>query len=706
MIPARHTFLFCLALATTLASSPVQAAHVAAGAANTWTAAAPLLVGRGNAVAASADRKIFLFGGFCSTNACTTFDAYDPQSNTWTSMGNIPAFVGQPQSATTGPDGRIYLNGLPAPTPGATSPPSATMVVYDPRTNTWTRDAPPPGVSGSAQLVTGLDGRIYAVGGAIYASPVPARALSAFTLSTHRWKALAPLPAPLAAFGTAVGPDGRIYVIGGNEPGSSAQPDRVYAYDPKTDVWSAAAPLPTPRAELQAVTGRDGRIYAIGGQGRCFTSPCNVMEAYDVRTGTWSAVANIPHPRWMFAAVLGPDGRIYVLAGAKALFAPPIPLVKTVDVYTTVPANEPLPAPPRRPTPVTTELAPMPTARENLGVVTGADGTIYAIGGQLVLPPQVSTPGTAQQPPTILRTVEAYDPKTNLWSSAPPLPAPRQGMGVSRGPDGRMYVLGGIAVPGTPFPNNGYMSGLRTVFIYDPTTHRWSNGKPMPEGRYRLAAVTGQDGRIYTIGGATQCRSDLLSVKIVPRARPLRRPADLPFGGCAGTRTVRSFDPRTGVWKTLASLQTERLAPAAAVGPDGRIYVFGGDGLTGPPDPRVEIYDPRSNRWSWGPKAPHTRANAFAAATAADGRIDLIGGCFVKEIHKGGYTALCGPPSPVDAYDSHTNRWSTLGLTLNARLSLAATAGADGRVYAVGGQGDGNGKMLEVITGSGRSGRT
>jgi hypothetical protein len=136
------------------------------------------------------------------------------------------------------------------------------------------------------------------------------------------------------------------------------------------------------------------------------------------------------------------------------------------------------------------------------------------------------------------------------------------------------------------------------------------------------------------------------------------------------------------------------------------LFIQTGDGLTGPPDPRVEIYDPRSNRWSWGPKAPHTRANAFAAATAADGRIDLIGGCFVKEIHKGGYTALCGPPSPVDAYDSHTNRWSTLGLTLNARLSLAATAGADGRVYAVGGQGDGNGKMLEVITGSGRSGRT
>jgi hypothetical protein len=57
----------------------------------------------------------------------------------------------------------------------------------------------------------------------------------------------------------------------------------------------------------------------------------------------------------------------------------------------------------------------------------------------------------------------------------------------------------------------------------------------------------------------------------------------------------------------------------------------------------------------------------------------------------------------VDAYDPRTNRWQTIGLTLNARRWPAATTGPDGRVYVVGGSGDGNGKLLEVIR-SGRSG--
>jgi N-acetylneuraminic acid mutarotase len=159
---------------------------------------------------------------------------------------------------------------------------------------------------------------------------------------------------------------------------------------------------------------------------------------------------------------------------------------------------------------------------------------------------------------------------------------------------------------------------------------------------------------------------------------------------------VRAFNPQTNTWTTLAPLHVGRVLPAAAVGPDGRIYVFGGD-----PDPRKhtsEVYDPGTNRWTKIVGVPHKRAEGFAAATAGDGRIDLIGGCEVTPGQAvGTFYEYCGAPSPVDAYDPRTNRWTKIGVTLNARQALAATTGPDGRVYAVGGGGYGNGKLLEVI---------
>jgi N-acetylneuraminic acid mutarotase len=689
MIQVRPHNLGFLAIILGMIGSSAWAARAHTGVPDTWTAAAPLPEGRMNPAAASADGRLYVFGGgACTTGFCRTFEAYDFRTNIWTAMGDMPEAMSGILSATLGPDGHIYIYGGHADRSGAT------MLVYDPRANTWAHEVPAPGVDGTVLLVTGGDGRIYAVGaGSTQGSTV----LAGYDPSTHRWVAKQSFPTLRFVAGGAVGPDGRIYVIGSSVLGRG--PDRVEAYDPRTDSWSSVAPLPTSRGDLQVATGPDGRIYAIGGVGRCFTSPCNVVEAYDVRTNTWTAVAPMPHPRWLFVAAVGPDSRIYILGGSQQAGSVPAgSLVTAVDAYTVIPAGQPLPAPKPGPTSVTVELAPMPTGRQDLGVVGGTDGKLYAIGGEQVVAPQVVPPGVRSKRPDILRTVEMYDPKTNFWATAPSLPTPRQGMGVARGPDGRIYVLGGVAIPWDQGFNSSGIAGVSTVFIYNPTTLRWSKGKPMPDGRYAMAAVTSTDGRIYTIGGATHCYpDDALLHRVVPLARSLVRPMLQPGGRCEGTQTVRRFDPRTGIWKALASLRIGRVMPAAAVGLDGRIYVFGGDGLTGPPDPRFEIYDPRSNRWSWGPKAPHVRANAFAAATAADGRIDLIGGCLLREVHMGGYSATCAPPSPVDAYTPSSNTWTTLGLTLNARLSLAATTGPDGRVYAVGGVGDGNGRLLEVL---------
>ena len=71
----------------------------------------------------------------------------------------------------------------------------------------------------------------------------------------------------------------------------------------------------------------------------------------------------------------------------------------------------------------------MPTARYALAGVLGPDGRIYAIGGYN---------GSG-----VLNTVEAYNPKTNSWTSEAPMPTARGYLAAALGPDGRIYAIGG-----------------------------------------------------------------------------------------------------------------------------------------------------------------------------------------------------------------------------------------------------------------------
>jgi N-acetylneuraminic acid mutarotase len=689
MIVGNHRSLRLVAIIGTFVGAVAGNVRAQTTGPNTWSTVAPLPEGLLWPAVASAAGKLYVFGGLCSSNSnsfCKTFEAYDPHTDTWTSMGPVPDTLRDLPSATTGPDGLIYLYGG---TPD--------MLVYDPQSNAWSHAPSPPGIDGATILVTGRDGRIYAVGGTKNGSiSGTVGTLSAYDVGTHAWTKLAPEPTPRSQPGVTVGPDGRIYVIGGDRTAA-----RVEAYNPQTNTWASIASLPTPRFLFQAVTGPDGRIYALGGEGRCFTAPCDEVDAYDVRTKTWTAVAPMPRGRWQFVAATGPDGRIYVLGGFTTTNEVlPAVLPKEVDAYTAIPSDAPLPQPALRPTIATQTLKPMPTARYGLGAATSG-GKIYAIGGQADVKPKSNAP-------TVLRTVEVYDWKTNTWAKGPSLPAPRVGMGVATGQDGRIYVLGGVATGWDQYDTNGYsnITGLRTVFIYNPKTHRWSQGTPMPDGRYALAAVTGEDGRIYTIGGARFCHGDdALATRIMLQVRLARHPAQVmpgpppqvPGGMCEATDTVHAFNPRTNTWATLAPLPVGGVLPVAAVAHDGRIDVFCCSDSGFPPRSLLEVYDPTTNHWTEFGSLPHVRIFGFAAATSQDGRIDLIGGCLVTNVTQTGFAPYCGDPSPVDAYDPQTNEWRSLGVTLDARQALAATTGPDGHVYAIGGAGYGNGKLLEVI---------
>src|SRR5436309_4814541 len=71
--------------------------------------------------------------------------------------------------------------------------------------------------------------------------------------------------------------------------------------------------------------------------------------------------------------------------------------------------------------------APMPTARDAL-VVGVIDGMLYAVGGEI----------PSSGPNVALGSVEAYDPRSNSWTSKSVMPTPRYGAGGGGGGHDRL----------------------------------------------------------------------------------------------------------------------------------------------------------------------------------------------------------------------------------------------------------------------------
>jgi N-acetylneuraminic acid mutarotase len=438
--------------------------------------------------------------------------------------------------------------------------------------------------------------------------------------------------------------------------------------------WSVAASMMTARSYLAAARAPDGTIYAIGGydsHGR----PLRTVEAYNPRSNVWSARAPMPTARAASAAVTGSNGTIYVLGGLDAGRHP----LASVEAYD-----------PR--TNIWHARAPMPTARGDLSAVAPRGGKIYAIGGWKGNGPA-------------LGTVEAYNPATNAWSSRaslplPELPFPKHDLAATVAPDGKIYAL-----------------AWGDVETYDPTTNVWQLLSPSPgqlDEVIALAAVTGPDGTIYAIGGHTSpeehgpgalpsvvdtvasyhrgsvswtFRPPMLTARYALAAVVGGNGNIYVFGGRnrqnQTLRTVEIYNPKRDPWTTAASMprvtwigEDQDIGPSAAVarGTDGNIYVLlGGADESGNATTVVQAYAPKSNSWTTRAPLPgpvnFMPLGLFAAAAGADGKIYVVGG------DKG---------DRVEAYDPGLNRWSAQAPIPIQLWSLQVTVGLDGKIYAIG----------------------
>jgi N-acetylneuraminic acid mutarotase len=271
--------------------------------------------------------------------------------------------------------------------------------------------------------------------------------------------------------------------------------------------------------------------------------------------------------------------------------------------------------------------APMPTPRNAFGTAV-VGGKIYVAGGWMTGPRCPDPVGGCWS-----SAFEAYDPRTDSWSTLPDMPTPRNELAAASA-GGHFYAIGGA----TPAGITG------AVEEYDPATNSWRARRAMSAPRWSVSAAV-VDSKIYVLGGGV----------------------------------LEVYDPRRDTWTTKAPMPSPVRYWFAAAALDGKVYAIGGSDN---PDvfsnttlyDNVQVYDPESDRWT--EKAPLLRRRGLLAAAVAGGRIYAFGGDSWWEV--GPFTQMS------EAYDPETDAWTPQAPLRTGRNALGAVT-LGGTIYTVGG---------------------
>ena len=142
---------------------------------------------------------------------------------------------------------------------------------------------------------------------------------------------------------------------------------------------------------------------------------------------------------------------------------------------------------------------------------------------------------------------------------------------------------------------------------------------------------------------------------------------------------------QVNTWVFKAHMITARTIFAATLGPDGKIYVFGGqDAVTGLSLTSAEVYDPALDTWSPIADMPKPR-EACSAVTGQDGKIYIFGGIAFTSGGTDGSSE-----TTAMTYDPTTNTYSAIADIPYGFNPNVSAMGNDGNIYLIAGQGSSN----------------
>lgn len=218
---------------------------------------------------------LYAVGGWCSGDAISSVERFDPESNEWTLVAPMSkrrcgvgvAVLDNLLYAVGGHDGTSYLNSVER---------------YDPQTNQWSSDVAPTSTCRTSVGVAVLDGYLYAVGGQDGVSCLDI--VERYDPKTNRWSKVASMNTKRLGVAVAV-LGGLLYAVGGSD--GITPWDLVERYDPRIGKWNAVASMSTARKHLGCAVFKE-MLYAVGG--RDDTTELNSVERYDPKTNSWNTV--------------------------------------------------------------------------------------------------------------------------------------------------------------------------------------------------------------------------------------------------------------------------------------------------------------------------------------------------------------------------------------------------------------------------------
>lgn len=228
---------------------------------NTWVLKKPMPTARERFGIVVYQNKIYVIGGATANGFTAANEIYDPATDTWETKTPMPKGARAELTASV-VNGKIYAIG--GYFLGVYLIPSNLTEAYDPETDVWTTQASmPTAVYGCTSAV--VNNKIYVIENSYSGEAQNLHLNQIFDTETDTWSYGQPLPVraaeAVAAATTGVYAPKRIYVIGGGDVFSYSL---IQIYNAETDSWSNGTSMSIPRQSLGVAVLND-TLYAIGG---------------------------------------------------------------------------------------------------------------------------------------------------------------------------------------------------------------------------------------------------------------------------------------------------------------------------------------------------------------------------------------------------------------------------------------------------------
>jgi N-acetylneuraminic acid mutarotase len=348
---------------------------------------------------------------------------------------------------------------------------------------------------------------------------------------------------------------------------------------PAVGTWTAVPDLVNIRGTTTAVVLKDGKALAAGGG--VGQQAVAAAELFDPVAGVWQNTGSMNQARRGHQAVLLGDGRVLVAGGIAEG-----ELLASAEIYDPGTAKW-----------TTTGAMSVPRLGSTLTLLT--NGNVLVTGGTAADTASGSGGGQTIRPDA---TAEIFNVAAGKWTkTAGSMSTPRFEHTATALDDGRVLIAGGQGAPIA-----GASAALATTEIYDPAVDSFRKSNDMGDARFNHTALKLPDRTVMVIGGAGGTNGD------------------------TSLSTAEVFNPGDGSWTSAGALTGSRTGHVAAVFPDGRVMVAGGESVTrgnrrSLATAEIFALDKREWRSAGTMNCPRSEASA---ALLGDGSVLVVAGDF------------------------------------------------------------------------------